>query len=61
MLVTIDSRSGLVYEGEIKELLEREKIFELSPEEVAKLKTKTKILMNLGVPTEIERYKDFTF
>jgi len=61
MIITLDSRSGLVYEGEIKELLEREKSFRSSPEEVAKLKTKTKILMNLGVPTEIERYKDLPF
>jgi pyruvate,water dikinase len=61
MMITLDSRNGLVYEGEIKELLEREKVLEVSPEEAARLKTKTKILMNLGVPTEIERYKDLPF
>jgi pyruvate, water dikinase len=61
MMITLDSRNGLVYEGEIRDLLEREKALEVSLEEVAKLKTRTKILMNLGVPTEIERYKDLPF
>jgi len=61
MLITLDSRSGLVYEGELKELLERERLLEVSPEEAAKLQTRTKILMNLGVPMEIERYKDLPF
>ena len=61
MLITVDGRKGLVYEGEIKELLAREKALEVSPEEAAKLKTKTKILMNLGVPTEIEKYKHLPF
>ncbi|MCC5993991.1 MAG: phosphoenolpyruvate synthase [Candidatus Aenigmarchaeota archaeon] len=61
MLITLDSRNGLVYEGEIKELLEREKMLEVPPEEAAKLKTRTKILMNLGVPMEIEKYKDLPF
>jgi len=61
MMITLDSRNGLVYEGEIKELLEREKVLEVSPEEAAKLKTKTKILMNLGVPMEIEKYKNLPF
>jgi phosphoenolpyruvate synthase/pyruvate phosphate dikinase len=61
MLITLDARNGLVYEGEIKELLEREKAIEITPEEAAKLKTRTKILMNLGVPMEIEKYKDLPF
>jgi pyruvate,water dikinase len=61
MLITLDSRNGLIYEGEIKELLEREKSLEVSPEEAAKLKTRTKILMNLGVPMEIEKYKHLPF
>ena len=61
MIITVDGRKGLVYEGEIKELLAREKALEVSPEEAAKLKTKTKILMNLGVPTEIEKYKHLPF
>ncbi|MEM5875223.1 MAG: phosphoenolpyruvate synthase [Candidatus Aenigmatarchaeota archaeon] len=61
MLITVDGRNGLVYEGEIKELIEREKAEEISLKEVAGLKTKTKILMNLGVPTEIEKYKDLPF
>ncbi len=61
MLVTVDGRSGFVYEGKVEELLAREKALEITPEEAAKLKTKTKILMNLGVPTEIERYKSLPF
>ncbi len=61
MLITLDSRKGLVYEGEINELLEREKALEVSVEEVKKLKTKTKILMNLGEPEEIKRYKELPF
>jgi pyruvate,water dikinase len=61
MLVTLDSREGRVYKGEVKELFHREKALEVSPEEVKKLKTKTKILMNLGVPMEIEKYKDLPF
>ncbi len=61
MIVTLDSRNGFVYDGEVKELLEREKIMEVPTEEARKLETKTKILMNLGVPTEIERYKDLPF
>ena len=61
MLITLDARNGLVYEGEIKELLEKEKAIEITPEEAAKLKTRTKILMNLGVPIEIERYKNLPF
>ncbi len=61
MIITLDSRKGLVYEGEIRELLAREKAMEVSPEDVAKLKTRTKILMNLGQPEEIERYKSLPF
>ena len=59
--ITVDGRRGLVYKGEIKELLAREKALEVSVEEVKKLKTKTKILMNLGEPEEIRRYKDLPF
>jgi pyruvate,water dikinase len=60
-LITVDGRRGVIYEGEIRELMAREKALEVSPEEAAKLKTKTKILMNLGVPTEIEKYKHLPF
>jgi pyruvate,water dikinase len=60
-LITIDGRSGLVYRGKIKELLVREKAIEITPEQAAQLKTKTKVLMNLGVPTEIEKYKHLPF
>ncbi len=61
MFVTVDGRRGLVYEGEVTELIAREKALEISPDEAAKLKTKTKILMNLGVPMEIEKYKHLPF
>ncbi|MEM2265869.1 MAG: phosphoenolpyruvate synthase [Candidatus Hadarchaeales archaeon] len=61
MVITLDSRKGLVYAGEIPELIAREKALEVSPEEVRGLKTKTKILMNLGEPDEIGRYKDLPF
>jgi len=61
MIVTVDAREGIVYEGEVQELMQREKLLEVSPEEAAKLKTKTKILMNLGEPEVIEKYKDLPF
>ncbi|MCS7123161.1 MAG: phosphoenolpyruvate synthase, partial [Candidatus Aenigmarchaeota archaeon] len=61
MIITVDGRNGLVYEGELKELFEREKAEEISIEKVKDLKTKTKILMNLGVPEEINKYKDLPF
>ncbi|MEM5811183.1 MAG: phosphoenolpyruvate synthase [Candidatus Aenigmatarchaeota archaeon] len=61
MIITVDARNGFVYEGEVKELIEREKAEEISLKDVAGLKTKTKILMNLGVPIEIEKYKDLPF
>jgi pyruvate,water dikinase len=60
-VVTVDGREGFVYPGRIEELLSREKAFTVTPEEVKGLKTKTKILMNLGVPNEIEKYKDLPF
>ncbi|MDI6806997.1 MAG: phosphoenolpyruvate synthase [Candidatus Aenigmarchaeota archaeon] len=61
MLITLDATTGVVYTGEVKELVAREKALEIVPEEAAKLKTETKILMNLGVPTEIEKYKHLPF
>lgn len=60
-LITLDGKSGLVYDGEVPELLMREKILEVTLEEAAKLKTKTKILMNLGEPEAIEKYKHLPF
>ncbi|MCS7093725.1 MAG: phosphoenolpyruvate synthase [Candidatus Aenigmarchaeota archaeon] len=61
MIVTVDATSGFVYKGEVKDLLEKEKMSEVDLKYVGKLKTKTKILMNLGVPTEIDKYKDLPF
>lgn len=60
-LVTVDARRGLVYDGEVRELLAREKALEVTPEEAAKFETKTKVLMNLGMPTEIEKYRHLPF
>ncbi|MGB9703373.1 MAG: phosphoenolpyruvate synthase [Candidatus Micrarchaeia archaeon] len=60
-IVTVDGREGFVYPGKIEELFAREKAYLVSPQEVKKLKTKTKILMNLGVPGEIEKYKELPF
>jgi len=60
-LVTVDARRGVVYDGEVRELLAREKALEVSPEEAANFKTKMKVLMNLGIPTEIEKYKHLPF
>lgn len=60
-LVTLDARRGFVYDGEVKELLAREKALEVSIEEAARLETKTKVLMNLGIPTEIKKYKHLPF
>ena len=61
MFITLDARKGVVYEGEIRELIAREKAIEITPEEAANLETKTKILMNLGIPTEIQKYKNLPF
>ena len=61
MLITLDARNGLIYKGKVEEFLAREKVMEISPKEAGKLKTRTKILMNLGVPTEIEKYKNLPF
>ena len=63
-VVTVDATNGVVYPGKIEDIIEREKKEELSPEEIEaikKLKTKTKVLMNLGVPEKIEDYKDLPF
>ncbi len=60
-IVTVDARSGVVYQGEVREVLPGELISEGEIEEVVKLKTKTKVLMNLGVPEKIEEYKRLPF
>jgi len=55
-IVTVDAYHGLVYLGEVKIGKEKEFL-----EEAEKLKTKTKIYMNLGVPEKIEEYKSLPF
>ncbi|MBI5872218.1 phosphoenolpyruvate synthase [archaeon] len=57
-LVTVDAHHGLVYSGEVSIEKPEEVEKELSTEE---LKTKTKILMNLGIPEKIEEYKNLPF
>ncbi len=59
--ITVDGYSGKVYLGKIEELLIHEKSKEIEIEEVKKLKIKTKILMNLGVPEKIKEYKHLPF
>ncbi len=60
-IVTVDGYRGRVYEGIVEELIKAEKSKEIEVEEVKKLKTKTKILMNLGVPEKIKEYKHLPF
>jgi phosphoenolpyruvate synthase/pyruvate phosphate dikinase len=60
-IVTIDAHRGLVYSGEIEIKKEAEALPSISIEEARELKTKTKILMNLGVPEKIDEYKDLPF
>ncbi|MEM5881992.1 MAG: PEP/pyruvate-binding domain-containing protein [Candidatus Aenigmatarchaeota archaeon] len=60
-IVTVDAYRGFVYEGEIKELLRYSKEEDIEVSEAKKLKTKTKILMNLGVPEAIKKYSHLPF
>ncbi|MCD6483299.1 MAG: phosphoenolpyruvate synthase [Candidatus Aenigmarchaeota archaeon] len=61
-IVTVDGYNGTVYLGRVKELIEKEKNkTKLEIKQIRKLKTKTKILMNLGVPEKIKDYKDLPF
>ncbi|MEM5828148.1 MAG: PEP/pyruvate-binding domain-containing protein [Candidatus Aenigmatarchaeota archaeon] len=60
-IVTVDAYNGNVYEGRIEELLKYARKEDIEIEEARKLKTKTKILMNLGVPEAIKNYKHLPF
>ncbi|MEM4772818.1 MAG: PEP/pyruvate-binding domain-containing protein [Nanoarchaeales archaeon] len=60
-IVTVDAYRGYVYDGKVEELLKYVKSEEVEVEEVKKLKTKTKILMNLGVPEAIKKYRNLPF
>ncbi|MEM5830059.1 MAG: PEP/pyruvate-binding domain-containing protein [Candidatus Aenigmatarchaeota archaeon] len=60
-IVTVDAYNGNVYEGRIEELLKYARKEDIEIEEAKKLKTKTKILMNLGVPEAIKNYKHLPF
>ena len=57
-MITVDASSGLVYRGKVEGTAAKE---EVSVEEVSELKTRTKILMNLGVPEKIDEYKSLPF
>lgn len=52
-LITIDGARGIIFPGKVEIKVEKE----ISLEEAAKLKTKTKIYMNLGEPELIDKYK----
>ena len=60
-VVTVDAYSGKVYEGRIEALERLTKKEEFDVEEIAKLKTKTKIYMNLGIPEAIKNYRHLPF
>ena len=58
-IVTIDAYRGLVYPGEVT--VKKEEKEEVTIEEARKLRTKTKIYMNLGIPEKIDEYKNLPF
>ena len=55
-IITVDATKGAVYQGEIT--IEEKEVKEEHEIPIEDIKTETKILMNLGVPEMIERYKD---
>jgi pyruvate,water dikinase len=59
-LVSVDGSRGIVYSGKVATTVSKK---ELTKElrEARKLKTKTKIYMNLGVPEKIKDYADIPF
>ena len=59
-LISVDGSRGIVYKGELASTVSSK---ELTNEllEARKLKTKTKIYMNLGVPEKIKDYADIPF
>jgi len=62
MKVTVDASRGLVYEGVITSILSsQKKITKEELKKIAKLRTRTKILMNLGVPERINEYRHLPF
>ena len=63
---TVDAKSGVVYEGLVKELVEEEKERKAISAEapiqlIVKPITGTKIYMNLGVPEKIKDYRNLPF
>jgi pyruvate,water dikinase len=64
---TVDSRSGVVYEGILKSMMEKPAVAVGSQAAVVTSVvqsapvTATKIYMNLGVPEKVEEYKDLPF
>jgi pyruvate,water dikinase len=64
---TVDSRSGVVYEGILKSMMEKPAVAVGSQATVVTSVvqsapvTATKIYMNLGVPEKVEEYKDLPF
>jgi len=53
LLITVDGKNGLVYEGDLRGIMKEEK------EEYAKVKTKTKIKVNCDMPIVAEKASKF--
>jgi len=59
-LVSVDGSRGIVYSGKVATTVSS-KVLTKELREARKLKTKTKIYMNLGVPEKIKDYADIPF
>ena len=59
-LISVDGSRGIVYSGEVGTMVSGKELTK-ELEEARKLKTKTKIYMNLGVPEKIKDYADIPF
>jgi pyruvate,water dikinase len=59
-LVSVDGSRGIVYSGEVASMVSSKELTE-ELREARRLKTKTKIYMNLGVPEKIKDYADIPF
>ena len=55
-IITVDATNGVIYKGDVS-VKEEKKEAPATP--IEEIKTKTKILMNLGVPEMIDKYKDY--
>jgi len=61
-IITVDGTHGIVYKGALVKIQEsKQEEAPVNHAEIARLKTKTKIYMNLGEPEKIEEYKGLPF